>query len=482
MLSRRELFAGSLALWQRPRERQQMNVLLILVDDWGATDIGCGGSTFYKTPNMDRLAASGMRFTQAYSACTVCSPSRAAILTGKYPARLHLTDWIPGHDYPWARLLPPKWTQYLPLEERTIAEALKPAGYATVSIGKWHLTPASGDMAAYYPEHQGFDQNFGGTHRGQPPSYFSPYGLETLKDGPAGEYLTDRECSEAIRFIEKNRAQPFFVYLPHYAVHTPIQAKKEVAERFRATADQGAPQHNADYAAMIATVDDSVGRLMEALEKNGVAEHTLVILTGDNGGWLPSTNTNLGLRAGKGSAYEGGTRVPLVIRWPGVTRPGSVCDTPVIGADLYPTVLAATRTGAERSQIIDGASLEPLLRSGGAAEWKRTDIFWHYPHYHPGGAVPYSAIRSGEWKLIQFQDGDRVELYNLKRDPEEKSDMASKEPNRVRDLTRRLDSWRQKIGAQSAVPNPDYDAKREKNRATPSRASASGQSAVKTAK
>src|SRR6476469_7096346 len=236
MMNRREFLSGSMALLQSA-PRQQLNVLLILVDDWGATDLGCGGSKFYETPNMDRLAANGMRFTPAYSACTVCSPSRAAILTGKYPARLHLTDWIPGHDYPWARLRPPKWTQFLPLEERTIAEALKPAGYATASIGKWHLTPASGDIAMYYPEHQGFDKNFGGSHRGQPPSYFSPYGLETLKDGPPGEYLTDRENNEAIRFIEENRSRPFFVYLPHYAVHTPIQAKKDVAERFRKTAD-----------------------------------------------------------------------------------------------------------------------------------------------------------------------------------------------------------------------------------------------------
>src|SRR3954453_11865094 len=378
MITRRELLSSSLALWQRAGQ-QRLNVLLILVDDWGATDLGCGGSKFYETPHIDRLAASGVRFTQAYSACTVCSPSRAAILTGKYPARLHLTDWIAGHDYPWARFRPPEWTQYLPLEERTIAEALKPAGYATVSIGKWHLTPPSGDITAYYPEHQGFDKNFGGTHRGQPPSYFSPYGLETLKDGPPGEYLTDRENKEAIRFIEENRSRPFFIYLPHYAVHTPIQAKKELAERFRATADPKAAQHNADYAAMIATVDESVGRLMETLQKNGLVEQTLVILTGDNGGWLPSTNTNLGLRAGKGSAYEGGTRVPLIIRWPGVTRPGSVCDIPVIGADLYPTVLAATGTRTESGQIVDGESLEPLLRDGGAAAWKRTDIFWHYP-------------------------------------------------------------------------------------------------------
>src|SRR3954453_3892953 len=230
MITRRELLSSSLALWQRAGQ-QRLNVLLILVDDWGATDLGCGGSKFYETPNIDRLAAAGMRFTQAYSACTVCSPSRAAILTGKYPARLHLTDWIPGHPYPWARLRPPEWTQYLPVPEQTIAEMLKPAGYGTASIGKWHLTPVSEDIAACYPERQGFDRNVAGSYRGSPPSFFSPYGLESLKDGPPGEYLTDRETSEAARFIEENRSRPFFVYLPHYAVHTPVQAKTETIER-----------------------------------------------------------------------------------------------------------------------------------------------------------------------------------------------------------------------------------------------------------
>ena len=316
-----------------------MNVILILVDDMGATDLACYGSRFYETPNIDKLAASGMRFTQAYSACTVCSPSRAAIMTGKYPARLHITNWIAGHDYPFARLRPPEWTQHLPLEERTIAEALKPAGYTSAAIGKWHLTPPSGDQAAYYPERQGFDKNFGGTHRGQPPSYFSPYGIETLKDGPAGEYLTDREQVEASKFIEENKDRPFFIYMPHYTVHTPIQAKKEVIEKYKKKADESAPQHNAAYAAMIDSLDENVGRLMKTLEETGVADRTVIMFTGDNGGWLPSTNTNLGMRAGKGSEYEGGIRVPLIIRYPGVTKPGRCLRVPVIGADLYPTVL-----------------------------------------------------------------------------------------------------------------------------------------------
>ena len=476
MMNRREFLSGSMALLQIP-PRQQLNVLLILVDDWGATDLGCGGSRFYETPNMDRLAANGMRFTQAYSACTVCSPSRAAILTGKYPARLHLTDWIAGHDYPWARLRPPAWTQYLPLEEQTIAEALKPAGYRSASIGKWHLTPPSGDMAAFYPDRQGFDYNAGGSHRGQPPSFFSPYGLETLSDGPRGEYLTDREAAEAARFIETNRSKPFFVYLPHYAVHTPIQAKEEAVQHFRAKARDDDPQHNPTYAAMIANLDEDVGRILRTLETTGVADRTVVILTGDNGGWLASTNTNLGLRAGKGSAYEGGVRVPLIVRWPGVTKPGSICDVPVFGGDLFPTILELTEVKSPPAQVVDGVSLVPLLKSAGSSRgWRRSNLFWHYPHYHPGGATPYSAVRAGDWKLIEFHEDKRCELYNLKADPEEKQDLAARQSARVSDLQSRIHAWRKEVGAQMPAPNPDYDPKREKERRGPARANTREQS------
>jgi len=466
MFTRRELLAGSLALWQGGRER--LNVVLIVGDDLGATDLACYGSKFYETPNIDRLAASGMRFTQAYSACTVCSPSRAALMTGKYPARLHLTDWIAGHDYPWARLRPPDWTKYLPLEERTIAEALKPAGYVSASIGKWHLTPPTGDTSAFYPDRQGFDLNVAGTHRGQPPSYFSPYGIETLTDGPRGEYLTDRERTEAVRFITAHRGQPFFVYLPHYAVHTPLQAKEAMVARYEKKAQPDAPQHNAKYAAMIQRLDENVGLLMKSLADAGVAEKTVVIFTGDNGGWLPSTNTNLGSRAGKGSAYEGGVRVPLIVHWPGVTKPGSVCHVPVIGVDLYPTVLEMSGLSA---QDVDGVSIVPLLREGGSPRnWHRDSIYWHYPHYHPGGATPYSAIRYREWKLIEFQEDGRVELYNLEGDPGETQDLAKKEPARAAELQKRLHAWRTEVGAQMAVPNPNYDPKRERERPVRARA------------
>jgi arylsulfatase A-like enzyme len=472
-MTRRELLISGLAAWQvralpQSTAANRLNVLLILVDDWGATDLGCGGSTFYETPNIDKLAASGMRFTQGYSACTVCSPSRAAILTGKYPARLHLTDWIAGHNYPWARLRPPAWTQYLPLEETTLAEALKPAGYRSASIGKWHLTPTSSDAPKFYPEHQGFDQNFGGTFRGQPPSYFSPYGIETLKDGPPGEYLTDREEQEAARFITAAPAKPFFLYLPHHTVHTPIQAKKDTIERFRQKAHPDALQHNPAYAAMISSLDENVGKLLRTLEETGVADRTVVILTGDNGGWLPSTNTNLGMRAGKGSVYEGGVRVPFIVRWPGVTTPGSTCDVPVMGLDLFPTILQITGQTTTGQRTVDGVSLVPLLKGAGKSPgWRRTDLFWHYPHYHPGGATPYTAIRSADWKLIEFLEDNRCELYNLKNDPEESKDLAQSQPSRVNDLRKRIQAWRTRVGAQMPVTNSAYDPKRERERATP---------------
>jgi arylsulfatase A len=458
MLTRRSFLAMPLALAQAAA--RPLNFVVILVDDWGATDLGCYGSAFYRTPNIDKLAASGMRFTQAYSACTVCSPSRAALLTGKYPARLHITDWIAGHSYPWAKLKPPDWTMYLPLAEQTIAEALKPAGYATISIGKWHLTTPDGDPNLL-PDKQGFDRNVGGTFRGQPPSYFSPYHIETLPDGPPGEYLTDREAMEASRFITQNKDRPFLLYLPHYTVHTPIQAKPEKVRKYEAVMNPDAPQHNPAYAAMIESLDEAVGRLQQTLDQTGVADRTVIILTGDNGGWLPSTNKNLGLRAGKGSAYEGGVRVPFIVRWPGFTAPGSICGTPIIGCDIYPTLLEMAGQKPAAGQVIDGVSLVPLLKQAGRSnDWKRDALFWHYPHYHPGGATPYSAIRERDWKLIEFHEDMRVELYNLAADPEEKRDLANNEPARAEKLRKRLHRWREQVGAQMPVPNPAYDPTR----------------------
>jgi arylsulfatase A-like enzyme len=428
------------------------NVVLFLIDDLGWTDLGCFGSDLYETPNIDRLCRAGMKFTAAYSACTVCSPTRAALMTGKYPARLHVTDWIHGHKRPDAKLAVPKWTEYLPHDEVTIAAALKRAGYATASVGKWHL----GDRREDWPDRHGFDLNVAGYGAGQPPSYFSPYRIPTLTDGPAGEYLTDRLAAEAERFIEANRDRPFFLYFPHYGVHTPLQAKKELVEKFRKKVRPGMRHTNATYAAMIASVDEAVGRVLAKLDELKLADRTVVVFTSDNGGLLRSTS-NAPLRAGKGSSYEGGVRVPAVVKWPGVTAPGSTCAAPVITPDFYPTLLqiAGTPGDTRHNAAVDGVSLMPLLKDPRAAQ-KREAIYWHYPHYHPGGATPYGAARAGRWKLIEFYEDMHVELYDLENDVGEKSDLAAKLPEKAAELRDRLHAWRKAVGAQMPTANPDY--------------------------
>ncbi len=431
------------------------NIIFILADDLGWTDLGCFGSRFYETPNLDRLASQGMRFTDAYSSCTVCSPSRASILTGQYPARLHITDWISGHIRPKAKLRVPDWTQYLPFETMNIAKALKSAGYISASIGKWHL---GGET--YYPDKQGFDLNIAGTHAGQPLTYFAPYKIETLQEDPDGQpYLTDRLTAEALKFIEKNKGRPFFLYLPHFAVHTPLMAKPEVLKKYQMKADPKAPQNNPTYAGMIEGVDDSVGAILRKLAELKLADNTIVIFTSDNGGLLGSgkknITSNVPLRAGKGSAYEGGVRVPLIIKWPGVTKSGSVSAVPVIGADFYPTMLDMVGAANDARHVVDGESMEPLLRRTGAL--KREAIYWHYPHYHPGGANCYGAIREGDYRLIEFYEDNHVELYHLKNDIGEQQNLAAKLPDKAAALRQKLHEWRQRVGAQMPSPNPNYD-------------------------
>ncbi len=464
LLSALALLAAGASEVQAASSARPPNFIFILADDLGWTDLSCQGSKFYETPNLDRLARSGMRFTQAYSACTVCSPTRASILTGQYPARLHLTDWIAGHKRPYALLKVPDWRMYLPLETVNLARALKPAGYATASIGKWHLGGKE-----YWPEQQGFDLNLGGCDRGQPPSYFSPYKIPTLPDGPAGEFLTDRESAEAAGFIEKNRDRPFFLYLPHHAVHTPLMGKSNVIARYRAKADPAAPQRNATYAALIESLDDSVGRIMRRLAELKLDENTVIFFTSDNGGLvLNNVTSNRPLRAGKGSAYEGGVRVPLIVRWPGVTPPGSECPTPVISADFFPTLLDIAGRPAPTGHAVDGESLAPLLRRTGAL--KRTALYWHYPHYHPGGATPYSAVRDGDWRLVEFFEDNRVELYNLKDDIGETRNLAAELPDKRDQLLGQLRHWRQAVGAQLPAPNPDHDPAAERSFGVPKKA------------
>lgn len=446
-----------------------LNVVLILADDLGWTDLSCFGSDVYETPHIDKLARDGMKFTQAYSACTVCSPTRAALLTGKYPARLHITDWIPGLPPENPKLLVPQWTKFLPLKEVTLARALKTAGYTTASIGKWHL-----GNEEFYPEKHGFDINIAGSSGSAPPSYFAPYGIATLPDGPKGEYLTDRIAEEAVQFIQRYQEKPFFLYLPHFAVHTPIQGKRPLVQKYRAKQRPGQKPTNAVYAAMIESMDDSVGRIRSTLEELKLAERTVIIFASDNGGRVPTTS-NRPLRVGKGSCYEGGTRVPLIVFWPGVTKPASVCDTPVISMDLFPTVLEIV--GVNKVQSVDGLSLLPLLKQSGTL--KRDALFWHYPHYQHyqlGGTTPYGAIRAGDFKLIEFFDDMRVELYNIRQDISEQHDLTADMPARVKDLRARLHGWRKKVGAQMPTRNPKHDpskpehdpATRQKKQATES--------------
>ena len=449
-LAARLLFAGAPARAAAPAPR--LNVVLFLADDLGWTDLHGYGSGFYETPHIDRLMRDGVKFSQAYSACTVCSPSRAAILTGKYPARLHITDWIPGQPPENPKLLVPDWTKYLPLEEFTLANAFHAAGYATASIGKWHL-----GTELYYPVKHGFDINLAGSEAPNPKAYFAPYKIATLPEGPEGEYLTDRLAAEANRFIEQHRDQPFFLYLPHFAVHLPVQAKLALIEKYRAKRRPGQKQNNLGYAGMIESLDDAVGCVRQKLEELKLADHTFVIFASDNGGRVPTTS-NLPLRVGKGSCYEGGTRVPLIAYWPGVTKAGSVCDTPVIGVDLYRTILEAAGVSAGADRGVDSVSLVPLLRR--TSGLMRDELFWHYPHYQHyqlGGTTPYGAIRKGDFKLIEYFDDMRVELYNVREDIGEQHELAALMPAKVEELRTRLHSWRKEVGAQMPTRNPAYD-------------------------
>jgi len=444
------------------------NFIFFLIDDWGWTDAGSFGSKFYETPHLDRLASRGMKFTQAYAACTVCSPTRAAVMTGRYPARLHITDFIAGHRRPYAKLRIPDWTMHLPLAERTIAEELKDRGYTTGLFGKWHL----GDEA-YFPEKQGFDVNFGGCAMGAPRSYFPPYGIPNITGENPGEFLTDRLTREALNFIDANRDRPFFLYFPHYAVHTPLAGKPDVVAKYQKKLAAGSyTQTNPVYAALVESVDDSIGAVLQRLAELKLEENTVIILTGDNGGlsgtrnaggWRPGPTRNDPLRLGKGSAYEGGVRVPLVVNWPGVTAAGTVCTTPVISVDYFPTILeiadAAQGGAAPRQPDTDGESITALLRGG--PRLARDTLYWHYPHYHPGSATPYSAVREGDWKLVHFFEDNHVELYHLADDIGEQTDLAAANPVKAAALRAKLDAWRTRVGAQLPTPNPAFDPARE---------------------
>ena len=461
------------------------NVLLILLDDYGWADTGCYGSTFYETPNLDRLAKQGMLFTDAYASCPVCSPTRASIMTGKYPATVGITNFIAGN--PWGKLMGVPYFSALPHSETTLAQALKRGGYQTWHIGKWHV-----GGAGHEPHDFGFDINLGGCHWGHPKDgYFSPWNIPNYddRDIPAGTYLTDHLTDRAIDLIESRSGDgPWFMNLWHYAVHTPVQAPPELVEKYeKKRRELGLDkveelregehfpslhkrhlrivrrlvQSHPAYAAMVENIDANIGRVLEALDRSGQADNTLVIFTSDNGGLSTaggSPTTNKPLCEGKGWMYEGGTREPLLVRWPGVTQAGSRCDVPVTSTDFFPTILEAARLPAMPEQHVDGVSLTPLLRGGDALD--REAIFWHYPHYSNQGDTPACAIRCGDYKLIEHFEDSRLELYNLREDISEEHDLAADEPELVRDLHQKLAAWRESIEAKIPEPNADYEAMR----------------------
>lgn len=446
--------------------------LILLVDDLGWTDLGCYGSDFYSTPNIDRLASDGVRFTHGYAACTVCSPTRASLMTGMYPGRTRVTDFIAGHQRPDAPLKPPDWTMRLEHRHTTLPEALRSEGYRTAHVGKWHLMPRLEPQAMpnYTPEKHGFEINIGGNEWGAPGSYFHPYASASRgravsplpAGGEEGDYLTDRLTDEAIKILDQFAGSPFLLYFAYYNVHTPLQAKEDDRATFESAIDPAKRHRNSVYAGMLAAVDRSVGRLRSRLHDLGIAESTVIVLTGDNGGLdrqgpggrMGHPTENAPLRAGKGSAYEGGVRTPTIIFWPDVTPAGAVSDEPVITADIYPTVLeiAAVQGEPDHNRAVDGVSLTGLLRDP-ASRLERDALYWHYPHYHNGGATPHSAIRMGDWRLVHFYEDDRIELYNLAEDVGESRDLASELPARAAELRSRLESWRTAVAAQSPLAN-----------------------------
>lgn len=460
------------------------NVLFVLIDDLGYADLGCYGSTFHETPRLDRLAREGLLFTDGYAAAPVCSPTRASLLTGRYPARVGITNYIPGNA--WGKLMGVPYFHELPAEERTVAAALGDQGYATWHVGKWHLGGPD-----RWPERFGFERNVAGCHLGHPGGpngHFSPYGIPTLADGPDGEYLADRLTDEAIDLVREGAAgdRPWFGHLSHYAVHTPLQGPAELVAKYRAKARElgldpegdlevGEPlaplhlkgkrivrrtrQSDPVYAAMVENLDTNVGRLLDALEDSGQADNTLVIFTSDNGGLATgegSPTCNAPLAEGKGWMYDGGVREPWLVRWPGVVAPGSRSAATVTSPDLFPTLLEIAGGEPEPEAHADGVSFAPALRG---QPFERGPIFWHYPHYSNQGGRPACSVRDGRWKLIEFfEDGGRLELYDLEADIGETNDLGDARPD-VRDrLHAALLGWRERIGALVPEDNPHHAA------------------------
>lgn len=448
--------------------RDRPNIVFILADDLGWSDVGCYGSDLHETPNIDQLACEGMTFTDAYAAAPICSPTRASIMTGEFPARLHMTIWSeaskrPPHD---RALIPPETRSNLPLSEVTFADVLS-TDYFVAHIGKWHLGDAS-----HYPEAQGFAVNIGGTHWGCPVTYFYPYkglfgedeefryvpDLESGDEDPDA-YLTDRLTDEALRIMETVRDKPFVLHLSYYTVHTPIEGKPDLVAHFRDKVQPDMHHQNVGYAAMVHSLDQNVGRVLAKLDELGIAGDTIVFFFSDNGGYIgtydgqPVTD-NHPLRSGKGSLYEGGIREPLIVRWPGVTAPGSVCHEPVSSYDFCPTLLEMAGAQNPPGNEIDGVSLVSLLRDSGLG-LGRDALYWHYPHYY-ATTSPVGAIRRGDWKLLEYFEDGHVELYDLSADIGEQHDLAVSFPGMAGQLRELLTAWREEVDAQMPRPNPAF--------------------------
>ncbi len=437
------------------------NIVFILADDLGYMDIGANNpNSFYETPNIDALAKRGVRFTQGYSACCVCSPTRGSIMTGKYPPRFGITDFIPGMRA--GKMLSAPNADHLPLAEVSVAEALRDGGYATFFAGKWHL--GGGE---FFPGAQGFPADLTGTGQFYYPKSDTP--PPDHRDDPK---TTDRIVGAAVKFIDAHRDQPFFAYLPFLAVHTPIGARADLVAKYEKKKLSAPPdawgrerardvrlvQNHAPYAAMLEQLDTGLGRVFAALERNGLTQRTIVVFTSDNGGLSTSEGhptSNLPLRGGKGWPYEGGTRVAWIVSAPGVTTPGSVCDTPVISADHYPTLLELAGLPARPAQHLDGVSFAPLLR--GEKFSRGRPLFWHYPHYGNQGGAPHGAIRDGDWKLIEWFEDGALELYHVPQDISEKTNLAARHPEKVNALRAQLAAWRKSVGAVMPTTNPDFD-------------------------
>lgn len=503
--------------FRNEKQNKPMNVVFFMVDDLGWRDVGCYGSSFYETPNIDQFAMEGVKFTSAYAACHVCSPTRASLLTGKYPASIHLTDWLSGRrDFPFQKLKNAEINHHIPYEELTLPEVLKGQAYSTAIIGKWHV----GDDSAS-SRRQGFDSQLPEWNWGWPKNgYYFPYEMKGLEQGEEGEYLTDRMTEEALRYLEDHKEKPFFLYLSHFAVHDPIEGRPDLVEKYRLKKESESPatgrpyilegkpglggplqstellialdepqysgyrvfpdqsvkikqhQDNIQFAAMVESMDESLGRILNKLKELGIEENTLVIFYSDNGGmsaanfWDPErvipddildkaySTSNMPLRGGKGWLYEGGIRVPLIVKWPGQGAQGLVTDVPVITPDFFPTILEILGiTG--KSATSDGVSFAPLLQ--GAKTLDREAIYWHFPHYsNHGMQSPGGAVRSGDYKLLEYYESGRVQLFNLANDIGEQNDLADWEPEKAAELLNMLHTWKMQVGASQMKPNPDY--------------------------